>query len=158
MCIFVFKKLLTEFHALLSPRICHDRFDRDNYRTLNTTVRYNFNIFGFSSIYPRWKETKSRKRLSSLGHGAPPQKKSTAQHFPYFLLKRTGIKKQNICTGNSFPKALLAPLPYRSHIFYKHTYISRNLSPTSHQHIRIYPILRKHIYSCSHFFVIDMLN
>jgi len=31
-------KLLTEFHALLSPRICHDRFDRDNYRTLNTTM------------------------------------------------------------------------------------------------------------------------
>jgi len=41
-------KLLTEFHALLSPRICHDRFDRDNYRTLNTTM-FNY----MSDFLPR---------------------------------------------------------------------------------------------------------
>ena len=55
-------------------------------------------------------------RLSSLSTGATPRPKKTTQkvlpqHYPYFLLKRTGIQKQNICTGTSFPKALLAPLP-----------------------------------------------
>jgi hypothetical protein len=31
-------KLLTEFHTLLSPRICHDKYDKDNYKALNTTM------------------------------------------------------------------------------------------------------------------------
>ena len=39
---------------------------------------------------------------------------------------------------------------HRSHIFYKHTYISRNFFPTSHLHIRIYPILYGSTYTQVH--------
>lgn len=31
-------KLLTEFHNLLSPRICHEKFEKDNYKALNKTM------------------------------------------------------------------------------------------------------------------------
>ena len=40
-------------------------------------------------------------RLSSLSTGAPP-KKALLYHYPYFLLKRTGIQKQNICMAPPF--------------------------------------------------------
>ena len=85
--------------------------------------------------------------LTSPPYDPPKKNKALPQHYPYFLLKRTGIQKQNICTGTSFPKALLAPLPQITYFLQAHIHKQEFFPYFPPTHKAIPYSLRKHIYS-----------